>query len=187
MRNFNFFPLKLETATASAFVLTFAVTFAITFVIGCGPASSTGPLNVNSVDGQQMNDFGVASIPTPAGWEPNRSDGNTVLILTRSGANRQAPEEMISFDVGRALVADAEGTARSLAAKFGGTIKKLAFKIDGSDAYRVSIPPSYDRLMPRECLVVHSADKACIVFGASKKQADLWPTLEGISKAWKWN
>lgn len=156
----------------------------ITMIVGCGPA---GSLEVTNVDGQQINNIGIASIATPDGWAPNRSDGKTVLVLMRSGANRQAPSELISFDVGSAIAPDAAGTANGLAAKFGGTASELPFKIDGADAYRVSIPPNYEKLMPRECLVVHAGDQACIVFGASKEQADPWPTLEGIAKAWKWN
>ncbi|MFN3194075.1 MAG: hypothetical protein ACE361_26440 [Aureliella sp.] len=159
----------------------------IALYLGCEQSNDNGALTVTKTGEQWVNDIGIASFPTPLGWMPNRSDGNTVIILTRQGADPETLEEMISIDVGKPVSSEVEGSADGLADKFGGTVSKLPYTVDGSEAYRVSIPPTFDSLMPRECIVIHHNQRVCFLFGGSKAQADLWPTVEAIAKSWQWN
>lgn len=94
---------------------------------------------------------------------------------------------MISIDVGKPVFPEVKGSADGLAAKFGGSVSKLPYTVDGADAYRVSIPPNYESMMPRECIVVHHNQRACFLFGGSKSHADIWPTVEAIARSLRWN
>jgi len=153
---------------------------------GCGEPKGNEKLAVRSKAGVLTNDVGIATFPTPDGWTPNRSSGNTAVILTRIGANRQNLDEMISIDIGQPASPDSEQSAKSLAAKFSGTVTPLSFPVDGETGYRVSIPPNYEKLMPRECIVVHRGGQVCFLFGGSKSRAEIWPTLSAIAQSWKW-
>jgi hypothetical protein len=102
-------------------------------------------------------------------------------------ANPDALEEMISIDVGKPASNDVKGSADGLAAKFGGTTSKLPYNVDGVEAYRVSIPPNYESMMPRECIVIHHEQKVCFLFGGSKSKSEIWPIVEEIAKSWRWN
>jgi hypothetical protein len=62
----------------------------------------------------------------------------------------------------------------------------MTVTIDGENGYRVSIPPNYQQLMPRECIVVHHSGNVCFLFGGSKSEADIWPTLREIADSWVW-
>jgi hypothetical protein len=73
-----------------------------------------------------------------------------------------------------------------LAAKFSGSAEAMTVTIDGENGYRVSIPPNYQQLMPRECIVVHHSGNVCFLFGGSKSEADIWPTLREIADSWVW-
>lgn len=121
------------------------------------------------------------------GWSVNRSDGNTVAILTRDNMNRQDPAELISIDVGEAILPAAKDSAERFAEKFSGTVAPLDFSIDGEPAFRVSIPPTYEQVAPRECIAVHHNGQVCFLIGGSKAQAEIWPTLKEIAQSWKWN
>ncbi|QDU95957.1 hypothetical protein [Lignipirellula cremea] len=153
---------------------------------GCQESKDNGALSVKETGGQLMNDIGIAAFPTPGGWAPNRSNRNTAVILTRQGANPAALEEMISIDIGTPVAGDVKGSADALATKFGGASSKLPFAIAGEEAYRVSIPPVYEKIMPRECIVVHHGQKVCFLFGGSKSKADIWPVLHTIAQSWTW-
>lgn len=159
----------------------------LAFHVGCEQSKDNGALTVSKAEGQVVNDVGLASFSTPVGWMSNRSDGNTVAILTRKGADPTALEEMISIDIGKPLLSDVKDSADSLALEFGGTVSKLPYNVDGAEAYRVSIPPNYESMMPRECIVVQYNQKLCFLFGGSKCQADIWPTVEEVAKSWRWN
>ncbi|GEM_PF-3922334 len=161
--------------------------FIITLSTGCKESNDNGAVTVKNTGGHLINDIGIASFPTPEGWMPNRSGGNTAMILTRKGAIPEALEEMISIDVGNPASFDVKGSADGLATKFGGTASKLPYAIDGAEAYRVSIPPSYEKMMPRECIVFHHGQKVCFLFGGSKSKADIWPIVDNIAQSWTWN
>ena len=167
--------------------VTALITFTLVFYVGCGQQSDNGALSVTKTGDHLAIDIGIASFPTPKGWMPNRSDGNTVVILIRKGADPAALEEMISIDVGVPVSPDAKGTADALAKGFGGTVSELPYTVDGVDAYRVSIPDNYESMMPRECIVVHHNQKVCFLFGGSKSRKDIWPTVDEIAKSWSWN
>jgi len=157
------------------------------FYVGCGQPNENGALSVTKTERHLVNDIGIASFTTPEGWTPNRSDGNTAAILTRNGANPTALEEMISIDVGKPTSPDVKGSADGLAKKFGGTVFELPYAVDGADAYRVSIPPNYESMLPRECIVVHHNQKVCFLFGGSKSRSNIWPTVDEIARSWNWN
>ena len=159
----------------------------LAFHTGCEPSKDNSALSVTKMGGQLVNDIGLASFPTPKGWMSNRSNGNTIAVLTRKGANPAALEEMVSIDVGKPASNDVKSSADSLAKKFGGSVSRLPYNVDGVEAYRVSIPPNYESMMPRECIVVHHNQKVCFLFGGSKSQADIWPTVDEIAKSWSWN
>lgn len=148
---------------------------------------STESRENSSAKPTKVNDIGIATLPTPAGWLPNRSNGNTALIFVRVNASQTQPDEMISIDLGKASAATAKESAEALAKKFGGTVSDFTAGLDGETAFRVSVPPNYKQLMPRECLVAHRADQVCFVFGGSKSKADIWPVLLGIAETWEWN
>ncbi|MFT7629008.1 MAG: hypothetical protein ACI87E_000004 [Mariniblastus sp.] len=155
--------------------------------IGCGGPEGNGALEVKKVEGQLINDIGIASFPTPTGWLPNRSGGLTSVILTREGTDPKTVEDMISIDVGEPLSERVQDSANALAKKFGGTTAKLPYLIDGAEAYRVSIPPNYEQLMPRECIAVHHGEHLCFLLGASKSNTEIWPVVEEIAQSWSWN
>ena len=155
--------------------------------LGCGKPKDNQKLTVNQSGGVITNDVGIAKFATPKGWTPNRSDGNTAVILTRVNANLQNPDEMISIDVGAPVAADAKASADGFANKFSGSVSPLPFAVDGAEAYRVSIPANYEQMLPRECIVVHHGGKLCFLIGGSKSQADIWPALTEIAKSWTWN
>lgn len=134
-----------------------------------------------------VNDVGVASFPTPTGWRPNRSNGNTAIILTRENADGQPPNEMFSIDIGKPLTNSVEESAKGIAEKFNGTVTAFADGLDGETAFRVSVPPNYDTLMPRECIVAHHDDKVCFIFAGSKSKTDIWPAMLELTRSWKWN
>lgn len=138
-------------------------------------------------EGRISNDIGIATIPTPKGWLPNRSGGNTAVVFLRKGADRKNPDEMITIDVGKPASERAKETADALAQKFGGVVSDLPFAVDGEVAYKVSVSPNYEKLMPRECVVVHHKNKACIIFGGSKSRTEIWPAISEIAKSLKWN
>lgn len=156
------------------------------FPTGCSEPKGNQKLTVEKTDDVLMNDIVIATFPTPEGWTPNRSGGNTAVILTPVDANPENPEEMISVDVGKPVSPEVEASAKGLAAKFSGTVTPLPSQIDGEPAYRVSVPPSYEQIMPRECIVVHHAGQVCFLFGASKTTADIWPALSAVAQSWKW-
>ncbi len=158
----------------------------IVFPFGCREPKGNRKLSVEQADGVLINDVRIATFPTPDGWIPNRSGGNTAVILTRIGANRQNPDEVISIDIGKPVSPDVIASANALAAKFSGTATPLSFEVDGEPAYRVSIPPNYEKIMPRECIVVHHADQVCFLFGGSKSTADIWPVLCVVAESWNW-
>ena len=149
-------------------------------------ASPNERLSVIKKDGGLVNDIGIATFPTPDGWVPRRSGGNTSVIFLRTGSDQTQPNEMISIDVGTAASSGVKQSAEALARKFSGTASLLDSEIDGETAYRVSIPPKYNQLMPRECIVVHRGNQVCFVFGASKIEDEIWPTVSGIAKSWSW-
>ena len=153
---------------------------------GCGEPRGNQKLAVTEADGILIVDVGIATFSTPEGWTPNRSDGNTVVILTRVGANRQNPEDMISIDIGKPVSPDAQASANGLAANFAGTVTPLSFQVDGEPAYRVSIPPDYEQLMPRECIVIHHRGQVCFLFGGSRSTADIWAPLSAVAQSWNW-
>lgn len=166
--------------------LLFLTLLSFGFPLGCGKQVSDQPQLTGVTVDVFVNDIGIATFPTPEGWTPNSSDGNTAMILTRVGADPQALEEMISIDIGKAASPDAQATANALAAKFSGTVTSLPFQVDGEMAYRISIPPNHEQLMPRECVVVHRGDHACILFGGSKATADIWTPLSAVVQSWSW-
>ena len=158
----------------------------LAFPLGCGEPRGNQNLTVDKSEGIFVNDVQIATFPTPDGWAPNRSGGNTAVILTRVDANRQNPDEMISIDIGKPVSPDALASANALAAKFSGRAAPLLFEIDGEPAYRVSIPPNYETMMPRECIVVHHGGQVCFLFGGSKSTSDIWPTLAVVAESWRW-
>ncbi len=166
-------------------LVSFAV-FAIAVHAGCGEPKSNEMLTVEETDGIIFNDVGVAKFPTPNGWTPNRSNDNTVVVLLRSNANRENPDQLISIDIGTPDSPDVEASADGFAKKFGGVVSSFSFTVDGESAYRVSIPPNYEQMVPRDCIVVHHNGKACFLIAGSKSKDDIWPTLEEIAHSWKW-
>lgn len=144
-------------------------------------------LSVTMEEDRTLNDINIATIPTPTGWSPNRSGGNTAVIFLREDADRKNPDEMISIDVGTPTYDGVKASADALAESFGGAVSELSFTVDGESAYRVSIPPNYEQMMPRECVVVHHNSKVCFIFGGSKSQSDIWPTVLEIAKSLDWN
>ena len=158
----------------------------LAFQSGCSDPKGNEILTVEQSEGVIVNDVGEARFPTPAGWAPNRSDGNTAVILTRVDANPQDRDEMISIDIGTPVSPDTKASAEGFAGKFSGSVTPLPFAVDGEQAYRVSIPANYEQLMPRECIVVHHAGKVCFLIGGSKSKADIWPTLKEVAESWTW-
>lgn len=144
-------------------------------------------LSVSKEEGRELNDIGIATIPTPVGWSPNRSGGKTAAIFSRKGADPKNLDEMISIDIGTATTESAKGSADGLAKKFGGEVAELPFAIDGEIAFKVSIAPDYEQMRPRECIVTHHNSKVCFIFGASKTKDDIWPAVSEIAKSFKWN
>ncbi len=116
-----------------------------------------------------------------------RSNGNTAAILTRAGTNPSNAEELISIDIGNPMSDKVKESAESLANKFGGKVLRLSYEVDGAEAYRVSIAPNYDSVMPRDCIVMHHKKKVCFLFGGSKSKSDIWPTVEAIAGSWTWD
>lgn len=159
----------------------------LSLTTGCNEPTGNGMLSVSQDTESSLNDIGIAAIPTPAGWLPNRSGGNTAVIFLRKDATPNNPEEMISIDIGAPSSDNVKQSADSLAKKFGGQVADLSFTIDGETAYKVSVPPNHEQLTPRECVVTHHNNQVCIVFGASKSQNDIWPTVLTIAESLKWN
>ncbi len=158
----------------------------LTLQSGCSDPKGNEMLKVEQSEGVIVNDVGDGRFPTPTGWTPNRSGGNTAVILTRVDANPQGREEMISIDIGTPKSPDVKASADGFAGKFSGSVTPLPFAVDGEQAYRISIPANYEQLMPRECIVVHHAGKVCFLIGGSKSKVDIWPTLEEIAESWTW-
>ena len=152
------------------------------------PAAKGNELLTVAKDGDSnSNNIGIATFPTPSGWLPNRSGGNTAVVFLRNGAQQASPDEMISIDIGTPSSEGVKESADSLAIKFGGVVSELPFTIDGEVAYKVTVPPNYEQLLPRECIVSHHNDKACFIFGGSKSKEEIWPTVLEIAKSWRWN
>jgi hypothetical protein len=164
-----------------------AACLVLSLLSGCKEPEGKQIPSISKDEGRQSNDIGIATIPTPMGWLPNRSGGNTAIIFLREQADQKNPDEMISIDVGTPSFKEVKESADGLAKKFGGAVSDLPFKIDGEVAYQVSIPPNYEQVMPRECVVVHHNDKVCFIFGASKSQSDIRPTILEIAKSMEWN
>ena len=160
---------------------------ALSLLSGCEKPEGNQMLSVTKEEGGTSNDIGIATIPTPIGWLPNRSGGNTAVVFLRKDADREKPDEVISIDVGTPTSAGVKGSADGIAEKFGGTVSELPFAVDGEMAYKVSIPPNFEQVMPRECVVVHHNNKACFIFGGSKSQNEIWPTISEIAKSLRWN
>jgi len=158
----------------------------LTFQSGCSEPKGNEMLTVEQSEGVIVNDVEEARFPTPADWTPNRSGGNTAVILTRVDANPQDRDEMISIDIGTPVSPDAKASADEFAGKFSGGVTPLPFAVDGEQAYRVSIPANHEQLMPRECIVMHHGGKVCFLIGGSKSKADIWPTLKEVAESWTW-
>ena len=179
-----------------------AICFVSTLHLGCTPSpSSSTPeqsssqsepngnelLSVAKDGDSTSNNIGIATFPTPNGWLPNRSGGNTAVIFVRKDAQSGNLDEMISIDIGTPSSDGAKESADGLAKKFGGIVSELPFTVDGEVAYKVSVPPNYAQLMPRECIVAHHNNKVCFIFGGSKSKNAIWPTISEIAQSWRWN
>ena len=164
-----------------------ATLLALSLFSGCNEPQGNEMLSVTKDEGRALNNIGIATIPTPTGWSPNRSGGNTAVIFLRTDADQKSPDEMISIDIGTPSSESAKGSADGLAKKFGGEVADLSFTVDGEIAYKVSIPPNHEQMMPRECVVTHHNNKVCFIFGGSKSRNDIWPTVSEIAESLEWN
>jgi len=114
---------KLMRHSAAALLI-----IVLAFQSGCKEPEGNGALTVGKSGSQLVNDIGIASFAMPDGWMSNRSNGNSVAVLTRKEANPAALEEMISIDAGKPASIDVKNSADALANKFGGSASKLPYQ-----------------------------------------------------------
>lgn len=162
------------------------IVLVVGFGSGCSEPDETTLVGGDKQSETETYDIGIAHFVVPEGWAPNRSDGNTAVILTRETADRSNLSEMISIDIGIPASATAEESAIGFSDKFSGTVETLDQDLDGETAFRVSIPATYSELLPRECIVAHHNGKVCFLIAGSNAKDEIWPVLSDIADSWEW-
>jgi hypothetical protein len=143
-------------------------------------------LTIEKSGGVTVCDVGVAKFPVPAGWVPNHSTGDSAVILTRVNANPLDCDEMIVINISPPVTPKTKESADGYAGQYYGHVVLPPFTVDGEHAYRVSMSANSGQLEPRECIVVHHADKACFLVGGSKSKQGIWPTVKEVADSWTW-
>ncbi|MBP90905.1 MAG: hypothetical protein CMJ64_30040 [Planctomycetaceae bacterium] len=93
---------------------------------------------------------------------------------------------MISIDIGKSAVGGLEDIAASFAEQWQGVVSEGTLEVDGVEALRVVISDKPAALQPKECIVVHYGDRACLLIGGTKGDKPISEVLDAIAKTWKW-
>lgn len=131
-------------------------------------------------------DIKYATFTTPEGWEPNRSGGNTYAALSSSSETSPDLTKLISIDVGKPAKPTAKQMAIAFAKQWKGQVAQDPLKLDGEEAYRVTIPPDNKTLRPAECIIAIQGGRAFLLIGGAKQEGALGKAMDELVDSWKW-
>lgn len=126
-----------------------------------------------------------ATFKVPEGWQPNRSDGKTQCILTKS-AEKSPSSQMIMVDVGKPSDPSAKELAKSFAKMWGGEALDKTIKVDGEEGYKVAIPPTEKKTQPTNAIIVIKDARVFMLIGGAKSDEKLDKVLEQLVADWRW-
>jgi hypothetical protein len=127
-----------------------------------------------------------ATFKVPEGWQPNRSDGKTQCILTKSTDKPASPSQMIMIDVGKPSDPNPKDLAKSFAKMWGGEVLEKTLKVDGEEAFKISIPPTEKKVQPTNAIVVIKDARVFMLIGGAKSDEKLDKVLEQLAADWRW-
>lgn len=134
-------------------------------------------------------DVGHAMFTTPKGWRPNRSNGVTRAILSRSDETYPKLSRMISIDVGKPTKKTAKETAEAFARRWDGKVAERTVIVHGEQGYRVRIPAdaaNESKVTPRDCIVVMRNDQVFLLIGGAVEDVDVSKALDELVATWMW-
>jgi hypothetical protein len=129
-----------------------------------------------------------ASFTIPEGWKPHNSGGKSTIILSYGDETSKNATMLIDFGIGISKEPTSKELAESWAKEWkGGEVQKETTKLDGEEAYRVTIPADGE-LKPVEALLLVKDKRAFMIMcGAKVDSKEIKMALEEIRKTWKWN
>ena len=127
-----------------------------------------------------------ATFKVPEGWQPNRSDGKTQCILTKSADKPTSTSPMIMIDVGKPSDPSAKELAKSFAKMWGGEVLEKSLKVDGEEAFKIAIPPTEKKVQPTNAIIVIKDSRAFMLIGGAKSDEKLDKVLEQLAADWRW-
>ncbi len=131
-------------------------------------------------------DVQFATFRTPKDWTPNRSDGTTYAILTRSNETYPNLSQMISIDIGMPVDPTARASADGFAADWRGRVEDASLTLDGEMAFRVTIPPDNKTVRPIDAVVTMKDGRLFMVIGGARETGDVNAAIDEIVASWKW-
>ena len=127
-----------------------------------------------------------ATFKVPEGWQPNRSEGKTQCILTKSSDKPGSSSPMIMIDVGKPSAPSAKELASSFAKMWGGKALDKTLKMDGEDGYIITIPPTEKKLQPTNAIVVIKDSRVFMLIAGAKSDEKLDKVLDQLAADWHW-
>lgn len=127
-----------------------------------------------------------ATFKVPEGWQPNRSEGKTQCILTKSSDKPGSSSAMIMIDVGKPSNPSAKELAKSFAKMWGGDVLEKSLQVDGEEGFKITIPPTEKKVQPTNAIVVIKDSRVFMLIGGAKPDETLDKVLDQLAADWRW-
>lgn len=127
-----------------------------------------------------------ATFKVPEGWQPNRSDGKTQCILTKSSDKPGGSSPMIMIDVGKPSDPSAKVLAKSFAKMWSGEVLEKSLNVDGEEGFKIAIPPTEKKVQPTNAIFVIKDSRIFMLIGGAKSDEKLDKVLEQLATDWRW-
>jgi hypothetical protein len=164
------------------------VSLAITLLLGCGQGQEDRfSLSKDSSGGAPLAcDVKFATFNIPKGWQANRSDKNTYVILSRLNESYPNITQMISIDIGKPVTLTAKASADAFAAKWSGRVEEASLNVDGESGLRVTIPPDKKTVRPIDCVITMHGERVFMLIGGAKDNGEIHTAIDEIVASWIW-